>query len=617
MKSQPTVDLKPLESIFARHAASQESLLPVLQEAQQAYGYLPKEVLKAVSRRLKVAESRVYGVASFYSMLRLEPVGSHVIDLCEGPLCELRNKEIRETLNRELRIDLDTSLRPPQGIGVRGTDPSGKFTYETTSCLGYCAQGPLMFMDGNIYTKLSTEKVKAILSDPEGFRPDALLPKGMPPELTADAEGETRRVLADVGKIDPESMEDYREAGGLQGIDAAIAMEPEEVIRIVKESGLRGRGGAGFPTGLKWEFTAKAPGDEKYIILNADESEPGVFKDRLILQSVPYRVLEGMVIAGYAVGASKGYIYLRGEYKHLRDRLERVIEQMERCHFLGDNILGSDFSFHIELHLGAGAYICGEETALIESLEGKRGQPRQRPPYPPTYGFRGKPTVVNNVETLANVPDIIAYGPDWYKEVGTPGSPGTKVFTIVGDVNRPGAFEVPFGITPREAIERFGKGIRNGNKFHFAQVGGSAGAFIPESLLDVPLDYDSVKKGVTLGAGSILVADHTACVLDILRATMDFFRHESCGKCAPCRLGTYQSYSILTNIAFGKGKEGDLELLEHLADHMRKESFCGLGQSAAVPLQTALEHFREEIEAHLHGHCPAGVCDLGGEKVAG
>ena len=605
------LDTKPLEEIFEKHPPNQESLLPILQDAQQAYGYLPREVMKAVARHLKVAESRVYGVASFYRLLKLHPFGEHLIELCEGPLCELRNKQVRETLYGKLDIfQPRSSLRPSQGIGPKGSSPDGRFTLETTSCLGYCAQGPLLFMDGKLYNHLEPQKIESILADPDGFPSDGLLPEGMPPELTEDAAGETRRVLADVGRIDPESMEDYREAGGLQGIDAAIAMEPDEVVRIVKESGLRGRGGAGFPTGLKWEFTAKAPGSEKYVILNADESEPGVFKDRLILQSVPYRVLEGMVIAGYAVGASKGYIYLRGEYKHLRDRLERVIEQMERCHFLGDHILGSDFSFHIEIHLGAGAYICGEETALIESLEGKRGQPRQRPPYPPTYGLRGMPTVVNNVETLANVPDILAYGPDWYKEVGTPGSPGTKVFTIVGDVNRPGAFEVPFGITVREAIERFGKGIRNGNKFHFAQVGGSAGAFIPESLLDVPLDYNSAKKGVTLGAGSILVADHTACVLDILRATMDFFRHESCGKCAPCRLGTYQSYSILTNIAFGKGKEGDLELLEHLAEHMRKESFCGLGQSAAVPLQTALKHFREEIEAHLYGHCPAGVCEV-------
>jgi len=403
-----------------------------------------------------------------------------------------------------------------------------------------------------------------------------------------------RQVLAHCGQIDPEVLEEYIIRDGYGGLARALQLTPEEVTAEVAKSGLRGRGGAGFPTGRKWEFCRAAPGEVKYLICNADESEPGTFKDRLIMEGDPHRVIEGVAIAAYAIGAQEAYIYVRGEYPLAAERLEGAIQQAQEAGLLGEGVLGSNFSLEVKVHQGAGAYICGEETALIESLEGKRGVPRLRPPYPPSYGLWGKPTVVNNVETLASLPDIVRKGADWYREQGTERSPGTKVYTLLGDINRPLAFEAPLGLTLKEAIEVYGGGSKNG--FRLAQTGGSSGTVVPGSKLEIPLDYDSMaRSGVSLGSGALLIAGERRDVAWFLASVIDFFRIESCGKCTPCREGTLRAQEILERLATGRGEEGALEMLAALAEALRLASFCGLGTAAALPLDTALEHFQKEL----------------------
>jgi len=424
---------------------------------------------------------------------------------------------------------------------------------------------------------------------------------------------EHRIVLERAGIIDPDSIDDYIVHDGYQALGKVLTeMSPADVIAEIEKSGLRGRGGAGFPTGSKWRFVSKAPGSPKYVICNADESEPGTFKDRLVLEGDPHSILEAMAIAAYSVGATEGYIYVRGEYRLAQERLKTAIHQAREMGILGKNMFGSEFSFDIHVHSGAGAYICGEETALIESIEGKRGEPRARPPYPTTHGLWGKPTLVNNVETLANIPAIIRHGPAWFKSIGTPSSPGTKVYTIMGNVNSTGLIEVPMGITLREVISIYGKGMKNGSSFKLAQTGGSSGSIIPASLQDTPMDFDSFSKaGVALGSGALLICDEDTCVVDLTRVLINFFRFESCGKCNPCRIGNQRSFEILTNISEGRGKLADLEFLQMLADNMTLLSNCGLGQTAGTPLKDILKYFRAEVEAHIRLHvCPAGVCPM-------
>jgi len=424
---------------------------------------------------------------------------------------------------------------------------------------------------------------------------------------------EHRIVLERAGLIDPDSIDDYIVHEGYQALGKVLTeMTPVELIAEIEKSGLRGRGGAGFPTGTKWRFVSKAAGNPKYVICNADESEPGTFKDRLVLEGDPHSILEAMAIAAYAVGASEGYIYVRGEYRLAQERLKTAIHQAREMGLLGENIFGSGFSFDIHVHSGAGAYICGEETALIESIEGKRGEPRPRPPYPTTNGLWGKPTLVNNVETLANIPAIVRHGAAWYKAIGTPSSPGTKVYTVMGNVNNTGLIEVPMGITLREVISIYGKGMKNGSSFKLAQTGGSSGSIIPASLQDTPMDFDSFSKaGVALGSGALLICDEDTCVVDLAKVLINFFRFESCGKCNPCRIGNQRSFEILTNISEGRGTLSDLDFLQMLSDNMTLLSNCGLGQTAGTPLRDILKYFRAEVEAHIRLKvCPAGICPM-------
>ena len=403
---------------------------------------------------------------------------------------------------------------------------------------------------------------------------------------------ELRIVLRNYGVIDPLKIEDYINAGGYKALEKARSVGQLAVIDEVKKSNLRGRGGAGFNAGQKWTFVYQAAADQKYVVCNADEGESGTYKDRIIMESDPHRLLEGMAICGYAVGANKGYIYCRGEYPYVVDILKQAIAQAKDKGVLGD--------FDIEVRMGAGAYVCGEETALIESIEGKRGEPRYKPPYPGVSGLWGKPTVVNNVETFANVPDIIEKGADWYKSIGAPSYPGTKIFTLSGDVVNRTFIEVPTNTTIRDIIFGFGGGIPGGKKFKAVQIGGNSGAIIPESLLDTPADFDSMAKvGATLGSGAVFVMDETRDIVDVAERTAKFFEHESCGKCAPCREGTMRMYEIMHNINQGKGKASDMNLLERLGRVMSTACLCGLGQAAPVPILTTMKHFRADYAARV------------------
>jgi NADH:ubiquinone oxidoreductase subunit F (NADH-binding) len=411
---------------------------------------------------------------------------------------------------------------------------------------------------------------------------------------------ETRIVLRNYGLIDPDRIEDYLARGGYGALAKAVHFNPKVVLQEVKDSGLRGRGGAGFNAGVKWGFTFQAQADQKYIVCNADEGEPGTYKDRLILEGDPHSVLEGMAIAGYAVGASKGFIYCRGEYPYIVERLQTAINQAKQNGNLGNNLFGSGFDFNIEIRVGAGAYVCGEETALIESIEGKRGEPRFKPPFPGVVGLWGKPTVVNNVETLANIPVIIERGAKWFKAIGAEKYPGTKVFTLTGDVAHKIFCEVATNTTIKDIIFGLGGNIANGCELKAVQIGGTSGAFIPEMLLDTPVDLDSMATaGATLGSGAVFVLNKTRDIVDIVTCISKFFKHESCGHCTPCREGTFRSYELMHKINIGEGTQLDLDSLELLIDVMQRTALCGLGQAAPVPIVTTLRHFRNEYNAKL------------------
>ncbi|MEW6608262.1 MAG: NADH-quinone oxidoreductase subunit NuoF [bacterium] len=491
-----------------------------------------------------------------------------------------------------------------------------------TGCNGFCAQGPLMvvYPEGIFYQGLKPENIPFLVV--EHFL------KGRPVKdlmYTPPAEKEPVPAMRDIpffsrqvlralrnrGLIDAEKIDEYIARDGYLGASKALLeMTPEEIIQEIKDSGLRGRGGAGFPTGLKWEFCSKAKGDIKYILCNGDEGDPGAFMDRSILEADPHAVLEGMIIGAKAIGAHKGYIYVRAEYPLAVKRLEIAIEQATEYGLLGRDILGSGFDFEIEIYQGAGAFVCGEETALMTSIEGKRGMPRPRPPFPAHKGLWQKPSVLNNVETFANVPQIILNGGSWYASLGTEKSKGTKVFALTGAINNIGLIEVPMGIPLRQIIYDIGGGIKNRRKFKAVQMGGPSGGCIPESLLDIPVDYESITQtGAIMGSGGMVVMDETTCMVGIAKFFLEFTQDESCGKCIPCRVGTKVMLDKLEEITSGHGKEGDIELLEELAEDIKNTSLCGLGQTAPNPVLTTIKYFRSEYEAHIkEKYCPAHSC---------
>lgn len=486
--------------------------------------------------------------------------------------------------------------------------------YQKVGCRGFCARDVLVDVVDRgksvTYQGIKPEMARRIVLDH--------LINGKPVEewLIDDSyyafhEKQKKILLKDCGTIDPEDIQAYIDVGGYSGIKKVLSeMSPQDVISEIKASGLRGRGGAGFPTGLKWEACRKEPGDIKYIICNADEGDPGAFMDRSIIEGNPHSVIEGMLIAGYAVGSNHGYVYIRAEYPHAVERLRLAISQAMERGYLGRSIMGSDFSFNINIKLGAGAFVCGEETALIASIEGQRGMPRAKPPFPVQRGLWGKPTVINNVETLSNVPYIIRNGAAWYASVGTEKSKGTKVFALTGKVKNTGLIEVPMGIRLGEIIYDIGGGIIGDRKFKAVQTGGPSGGCIPASLLDTPVDYESFAKvGSIIGSGGMVVLDETDCMVNIAKFFLEFTQAESCGKCVPCRIGTKRLLEILDRITKGQGREGDIELLEKLSNDVKLASLCGLGQTAPNPVLSTIRYFRDEYEAHIRDKkCPAKVC---------
>jgi NADH-quinone oxidoreductase subunit F len=701
-----TQELARLDEIIKRRGNSPSATIPILQDIQTSFRYLPLPALRYVSEKTGISPTSLFGVATFYSQFRLSPVGKHIIKVCHGTACHVAGAVgIGESLCEHLDV--------PDG----GTTEDREYTLESVACLGCCSLAPVIMIDETTYGKLNRTKapkavdnhrkscecaaknlLEGVEWNPSGetnisdiiiglgscgiasgaedmhkFFNAAVkeykLParvtvtgcmglchrepmielkersgksylyanldmgkvkkmltehigKGQPQkewliDLTKEdsSEGEyllkqKRIVLENCGHIDPESIDDYIKVGGYTALTKALKMTPDAIIEDITKSGLRGRGGAGFSTGTKWKFARAAKGDQKYIICNADEGDPGAFMDRSVLESDPHRVIEGMIIAGFAIGATEGYIYCRAEYPLAVKRLYKAIADAEGKNLLGKNIKGSGFGMNIHIKEGAGAFVCGEETALIASIEGSRGMPRMRPPFPANSGLWGKPTNINNVETFANIPWIINNGGAAFAAFGTEKSKGSKVFALAGKIKRGGLVEVPMGITLREVINDIGGGTSTGRPVKAVQMGGPSGGCIPESLMDTPVDYERINAtGAIMGSGGMVVMDEGTCMVDVARFFLDFTQKESCGKCTFCRIGTKRMLETLERICRGEGVDSDIALLEDLAQKIKNTSLCGLGQTAPNPVLTTLKYFRSEYEAHLKDKkCPAGVC---------
>jgi NADH:ubiquinone oxidoreductase subunit F (NADH-binding)/(2Fe-2S) ferredoxin len=529
------------------------------------------------------------------------------IKVCEGTGClALSSDEVAQAFEQELKA---------QGV-------DGSVELKTTGCPGFCEQGPLLTIYPRriFYTRVKPKDVAEIVSKTiiQGEIVDRLLYKD---PLTGEKivyetevpfyKKQKRILLKNSGLIDPRKIEDYIAADGYKALEKALfEMTPEQVIAEVNQSGLRGRGGAGFATGMKWELCRNAAGDPKYIVCNADEGDPGAFQDRGLIEGNPHSILEGMIIGAYAIGAHQGFIYIRNEYPLAVELIRLAVEQARHDCLLGENILGSGFSFDVVVQLGAGAFVCGEETALMASIEGRTGEPRARPPYPAESGLWGQPTNINNTKTWAWVPHIIQHGADWFAQMGTEKSKGTTIFSVVGKVKNTGLVEVPMGISLRYLIEDIGGGVSNGKKLKAVQTGGPSGGCIPETLWHLPVDYDSLREaGSIMGSGGMIVMDESTCMVDIARYFLNFSKFESCGKCTACREGVQRMYEILDYITRGYGREGDIEVLKELGAAVKASSMCGLGQTAPNPVLTTIRYFRDEYEAHIKDKtCPAGVC---------
>jgi bidirectional [NiFe] hydrogenase diaphorase subunit len=517
----------------------------------------------------------------------------HRVNVCVAAGCiSCQSLSVKEAIDKEITSRGWEKKCHSKGVG----------------CMGLCAEGPLVSTGkGELYQHVIPADTGAILDSLEGAPVERLVCRTDVPFF----QRQKKIVLENSGVVDPERVEEYVGTSGYGALMRVLTeMTPSQVVQEVVKSGLRGRGGAGYPTGLKWSTVAKASSAQKYVICNADEGDPGAFMDRSVLESDPHRVIEGMLIAAYAVGASEGYIYVRAEYPLAIKRLRTAIRQAERIGVLGANICGTRFNFRVDLRLGAGAFVCGEETALIASVEGRRGTPRPRPPYPAQQGLFGEPTLINNVETYANIAPIIRNGGEWYAQIGTEKSKGTKVFALAGSVPNTGLVEVPMGITLRQIVFDIGGGIPNGRRFKAVQTGGPSGGCLPSEFLDMPVDYESLAKaGSIMGSGGMIVMDETSCMVDVAKYFMDFCMTESCGKCVPWRVGTYQMNELLGRITERKATSVEVRMLEELCDLLRNTSLCGLGQSAPNPVMSTLRYFADEYKAHVDDKtCPAGVC---------
>lgn len=529
------------------------------------------------------------------------------ITLCSGSACHATgSNKVSTAIEQEIEA---------QGV-------TADVSFRRTGCHGFCEQGPIIviYPQGVCYLKVQPEDIAEIIS--ETIKKDRVVERliyvdpnsGKKTILEEDIpfyKNQERLILGSNLKIDPKNLDDYLAVGGYQAlVKSLFEMTPEQVVEEVKEAKLRGRGGAGFPSGVKWDFARKAPGNQKYVVVNCDEGDPGAYMDRSVMEGNPFAVLEGLMIGAYAIGANEGYVYVRQEYPLAVQNLEIAIKKAEEYGFLGENILGSGFNFIVRVHRGAGAFICGEETSLLNSLEGKPGEPNARPPFPATRGLWGKPTNINNVETWANIPLVINKGAKVFSSIGTEGSKGTKIFSLVGKVNNTGLVEVPMGATLRDIIFKIGGGVTGDKQFKAVQTGGPSGGCLPEGLLDTKVDFDALSKaGAMMGSGGMIVMDEDTCLVDIARYFLEFLSDESCGKCTPCREGIRQMLKILTNMTKGLGRKGDVDLLLELAETTRGSSMCALGKTAPNPVLSTLKHFRDEYEAHINQQrCPSLAC---------
>lgn len=565
------LDLTLLEPILRKYAVEgRPGLLPALHAAQDIYGYLPEAVSAEIGKALGVPLADVFGVIEFYTLFYNHPVGKAVLHVCNDAACAMAGADsVYKTFLAEL------SSHPGQD----------NYTVERAPCLGLCEHAPALFVKDGTATRADLLTYADLVAG-RGSRPQTRLG------------GDLRLLTANIGKNRPTSYSEYEQEGGYTALKRALGMAPGDVIAEVKASGLLGRGGAAFPTGVKWESAAREAEPIKYVICNADEAEPGTFKDRIMMEEDPHRILEGLIIAAYAIGAHKGYVYIRGEYYYPWQVMNLAVEEAEAMGLLGKNILNSGFDFDVELRRGAGAYVCGEETALFESIEGKRGFPRIKPPFPTTSGLFGKPTVINNVETLCNIPLILRYGVNAYRKIGTEKSPGPKLFCVSGDVAKPGLYEVPFGVTLRHLVMELAGGLRPERSLQAILMGGAAGAFASPDQLDTPLTFEDLRAaGLPLGSGVVTVLDNTRDLREILLRLGHFFAEESCGKCYPCQLGTQRQMEVLERIAAGKPLSGDIERLMDVGWTMTDASLCGLGQTAASAVMSAIRKFPHLFES--------------------
>ncbi|MGH9688172.1 MAG: NADH-quinone oxidoreductase subunit NuoF [Candidatus Acidiferrales bacterium] len=587
----------------SRYPVKRSALIPMMLYAQDHYGYLSDEVLDEIANRLDLNILEVTETLAYYSMLRRKPAGRNHIQVCTNISCMLRGgNELYQHVQKRL------------GIGNKEVSPSGTFSLEEVECIGACTGAPAMQVNYDFHENLDPDKVDAIfeqLQDGKTPAPEPVTSGALHERLKAEVPVISKRF----GIHDSHKIDVYIQNEGYQAIEKALKqMTPGQIIDEMKKSNLRGRGGAGFPTGMKWSFVPKDSPKPKYLLCNADESEPGTCKDRPLMEMDPHQMIEGMVIAGRAIDSHRGYIYVRGEYRYIINILDPAIKEAYDRGYLGKNILGTGFDFDLSTHTGAGAYECGEESALMESLEGKRGYPRIKPPFPAVVGLYGCPTVINNAETLSTVPAIIRMGGDAYAALGVPKNGGTRLYSISGHVNRPGIYELPLGFPLRRLIEEVAGGVRGGKKLKAVVPGGSSCPLLSADEIDVAMDYDSVAKiGSMLGSGGTVVLDEETCMVDFARRIMHFYAHESCGWCIPCREGTAWLRKMLDRFHEGAGTEEDIPLIDELSKNMLGRTFCALGDAAALPTISIVKKWRNEFEDHLQGKCPFAPA----EEIAG
>ncbi len=592
-----------IKKTIEKYGNDREQLMLIFRDLETESGknVLETSTLKNVAEIMNIPKSAVAGFLGFYTMFKSKTRAKYLIRVCKsGPCHVMGSTTIVEELQKAL------------GVGIGESTKDGMFFIEKCECLGVCSVAPAMMVNYDIHGNLTPARIKEILDSykkKEPVKGEACGPEVEGKKCIIDNPKQTKRLLADIGTIDPLSIESYTGKDGYSALKKAVSMKTDEVINIVKDSGLRGRGGAGFPTGLKWSFVSKGS-MQKYVICNADEGEPGTFKDRILMEENPHLLIEGMAINGYAIDASIGYIYIRGEFRRSIERLQKAINDARSKGMLGKNLFGSGFSFDIFIKEGGGAYVCGEETSLINSMEGKRGYPRFKPPFPGGSGFMNLPSNVNNVESLMSVPLIINKGSDWYKSVGQPNCAGTKLYCLSGKMKNTGLVELPMGATMKEIIDVYGGGMKSGSTFKFAQVGGSAGGILGKDLMDLPLDIDHpTKEGVTLGSGVVLVCDEKTCSVDFLLQILSFFEHESCGQCVPCRVGTSHLHSLVKKFAERNATAEDIDLMIKKAELMKKASLCALGQSPIMPILTILKYFKDEFVKHTDSKHVCLACD--------